>query len=422
MEKLALYGGQPVINHQFSAYNSIRDEEIDAVNRVMKSGCLSGFYGSWGKEFYGGPMINDFEEFWARKFKVRHAVSLNSATSALFSAMGAIGINPGDEVIVPPYTMSATAMSPLIYGGIPVFVDIDEDTFCLNPAEVEAAINSRTKAIIAVNLFGHPAPLKELRAIAERHKLFLIEDNAQGPLASEGGQYAGTIGHVGIFSFNYHKHIHTGEGGIAVTNDEELAFRLRAIRNHGENIVQPLQLANMVNLIGFNYRMTELSAAIGIEQLKKIDLHVNARTDLAQRLSEGIRDLEGITVPKVRKGCRHVYYLWAVRFNEDIVGISREQFSKALSAEGFPHFIGYVKPLYLLPVFQNRIAFGNLNYPFNLTSVEYKEGQCPVTEQMWRKELLCFENCAYDIDEHGVSLLVEAFHKVYKNRFKILSI
>src|SRR5262249_5209652 len=157
--------------------------------------------------------------------------SINSATSGLMAAMGAAGISPGDEVIMPPFTMSATAMAPLTYGGIPVFVDIEPDTFCLDLDAVRAAIGARTRAVLAVNLFGHPARLHELRALCDEHGLKLIEDNAQAMLAEEHGRYAGTIGHIGVFSLNYHKHIHSGEGGICTTDDERLARRLQQIRN-----------------------------------------------------------------------------------------------------------------------------------------------------------------------------------------------
>jgi dTDP-4-amino-4,6-dideoxygalactose transaminase len=307
-------------------------------------------------------------------------------------------------------------MAPLIYGGIPIFADIEPETFCLDPQAVQRAISPRTKAIIAVNLFGHAAPLQELMALAQAHNLFLIEDNAQAPLATEAGRYCGTIGHIGVFSLNYHKHIHTGEGGMIVTQDDNLARRLQMIRNHGENVVDSLQVQDLTNLIGFNYRMTELSAAVGLAQLKQIEQHVGQRQRLAQHLMEGIKDLAGLTSPQIRPDCTHVYYLWGVRFDEKIVGITREQFSQALAAEGFPHFCGYVPPLYLLPIFQKRVAIGAQGYPFNLTKTRYEAGLCPVTERMYYQELLCFETCMYDVSPVQAKLLVEAIHKVYRQR------
>ncbi|MEW5744461.1 MAG: DegT/DnrJ/EryC1/StrS family aminotransferase [Nitrospirota bacterium] len=422
METLALLGGEPVLRPLLPHYNSIGQDELEGVLDIIKSGTLSGFYGSWGDQFLGGPAVRAFEGAWCERFGVNHAISMNSATSGLFAAMGAIGVAPGDEVIVPPYTMSATAMAPLIYGGIPIFVDIEPDTFCLDPRKVREAITSKTKAILAVNLFGHPAPLHELMEIAREYGLMLIEDNAQGPTAREHGRYAGTIGHMGIFSLNYHKHIHTGEGGMCVTNDDQLALKLQMIRNHAENIVEHVPVENISNLIGFNYRMTELSAAVGIAQLKNMDLHVERRKIIAQRLTEGIEGMTGLTPPKVRMGCHHVYYLWALRVDEDVLGISRRMFSRALAAEGFPHFTGYVRPLYMLPLFQQRIAFGSQGYPFSLSNVHYRKGLCPVTELMHEKELLCFETCLYDIDEQKIELLVKALRKVYGNRTKLANL
>ena len=280
-----------------------------------------------------------------------YSISVNSATSGLYAALAAIEISPGDEVIVPPYTMSATVMGPLLYGGIPVFVDIDPNTFCLDTDLVKKAITKKTKAIIAVNLFGHPAKLDVLKKICEKHNLKLIEDNAQAPLATINGQFAGTVGDIGIFSLNYHKHIHCGEGGICVTRDKDLAFRLQAIRNHGENIVEPKNISP-INMIGFNYRMTEMSAAVAYTQLKKISKEVSKRKRLAEFLSNGIKDLEGLQAPLVEGNCEHVYYVWALKINEKVLGISRTKFCKALLAEGFPLSSGYVKPLYLLRHFK----------------------------------------------------------------------
>lgn len=419
MEKLALFGGQPTIRHPLKPYNSIGESEITRVMDVIKTGELSSFYGSWGDQFLGGPLVKEFEKNWCDKFKVKSAVSMNSATSCLMAAMGAAGIEPGNEVILPPYTMSATAMAPLVYGGIPVFVDIEPETFCIDINKVKQAITKKTKAIIAVNLFGHPANLKALRSLADEHNLILIEDNAQGILATEEGKFAGTIGHIGIFSLNYHKHIHSGEGGMCVTNDSELSTRLQLIRNHAENVVESLQINNISGLVGFNYRLTELSAAVGIEQLKAVEEHVAIREKLARKLLSGLADLEGFILPKIRNHCRHVFYLLPIRINVNQLGISREQFSKALHAEGFPHFNGYVRPLYRLPIFQKRIAFGH--YPFTLSDHTYPHHMCPVVERMYEKELICFENCMYDVDDEMIELLIEAVRKVHRYRMDLIS-
>ncbi len=418
MSKLAIFGGAPVRSTPLRPYNSIGPAEIDAVKRVAESGNLSGFYGSIGPQFLGGPMVQAFEQAWRQQFGVRHAVSVNSATSGLFAAMGAIGISPGDEVIVPPYTMSATVVAPLIYGGIPVFADIDRETFTLDPATVEAAVTPRTRAILVVNLFGQPARLRELREFADRRGIYLVEDNAQGPLAAEAGRYAGTIGHIGVFSLNYHKHIHTGEGGVCVTDDDALAHRLQLIRNHAESVVEA-DGTDLANMVGFNYRLSELSAAVGIEQLRKAEQHVARREHVGRRLSEGVAGLEGLHPPLTREGCRHVYYVWALRVDSDRLGATRAQFSKALAAEGFPHFSGYVAPLYRLPLFRQRIAIGRSGFPFNLSEVRYGDGLCPITEALHDQELIGFEPCAYDLDDKDIDGLVTAIRKVHASRAQL---
>ena len=205
--------------------------------------------------------------------------------------------------------MSATAMAPLHYGAIPVFADIENDYFCLDINDVKKKITSKTKAIIAVNLFGHPAELKKLKKLCKKNNIYLIEDNAQAPLAEEFGEITGTVGDIGVFSLNRHKHVHTGEGGICVTNNDELAYKLKLIRNHGECVYDGKSKKILINNIGYNFRLDEISASIAVSQLNKIKKIVNNRIDKTTQLIEGIRHLEGIITPKVRKGCKHVYYV-----------------------------------------------------------------------------------------------------------------
>ncbi len=416
MSDLACLGGKPVISGEFAPYPSMGEAERRAVADVVASGCLSGFYGSPGPEFMGGPKVREFEAAWAAKFGVKHAISMNSNTSGLLAAMGAIKLSPGDEVILPPWTMTATAMVPLYYGAIPVFADIEDETFGLDPAKVAELITGKTKAVLAVNLFGHPARLAELRALADEHGLYLIEDNAQAPLAHENGQATGTVGHIGVASLNFHKHIHTGEGGMCVTNDDGLATRLALIRNHGENCTNLAADGDITNLIGLNLRLTELQAAVGLAQLGDIETHVTKRETIARALSEGVRELDGLTAPVVRAGCRHNYYVWLLRYDEKITGLSRDAFSKALAAEGFPHAQAYLAPLYRLPVFRERKAIGRDGWPFTLTDRTYQDGLCPVTERLHEHEALLFEPCAHDLAEDDVELLLKAIRKVHKHR------
>ena len=416
MSSLAFLGGAAVISEPLPAYKSMGKGEEDAVVDVVRSGCLSGFFGSWEDGFLGGPKVQGFEAEWAKRFNVKHVVSVNSNTSGLYAAVGAAGISPGDEVIVPCTTMSATAMAPIIYGGIPVFADIDEDTFCIDINSVRNNFTDKTKAIIAVNLFGQAAPLAELRKLCDEKGIFLIEDNAQGPLATENGHYCGTIGHIGVFSLNYHKHIHTGEGGMCCTNDDALAQKLQLIRNHAEAVVGPAKVDDISNMVGFNFRLAELGAAIGMIQLADINKHVGKRKQLAEQLSDGLADLAGIIPPVVREGCEHVYYDWIVRFDCEKIGVTRKTFVKALQAEGFPCFDGYVEPLYMLPLFQNRTAIGSNNYPFSLTERQYTKGLCPTAERLYEEEIIGVEICAYYVDDNAIDKMIEAFKKVYDAR------
>ncbi len=419
MSKLALLGGRPQIAEPLMPFNRIGEEERAAVERVLQGGVLSGFIGAPGPEFDGGPEVLALEEDWRRTFGVRHAVTVNSATSGLYAAIGAARVGPGDEVILPPYTMSATAMAPLVYGGIPVFADIEPETFTIDPACVRQAITGKTRAILAVNLFGHPARLRELLAIADENGLILVEDNAQAPLASEDGRWAGTVGHIGVFSLNRHKHIQTGEGGVVVTDDDDLALRLRLIRNHGENLIEAFGVEDLTNLVGFNYRLTEIAAAIGRAQLTKAETIVDERIGYATRLTEALCDLPGITPPVVREGCRHVYYVWPARYDAQVVGASRDAFARALAAEGVPINQGYVKPLHLLPLFRRRIAIGCQGFPFDVTDRTYAPGLCPVAERMHEKEELGFGICVFELSDAVVEELIAAFRKVYEHRTRL---
>jgi len=415
-DPLAILGGRPAVSRPLQPFNTIGGRERAAVLKFLDGGTpLSGFHGSPRPTFFGGVEVRAFEAAWCERFGVRHTVTVNSATSALIAAMGAVGVSPGDEVITSPYTMTATAIAPLFYGGIPVFADIEPDHFCLDVASVERAITSRTKAIIAVNIFGHPAELAKLRQLADARGIYLIEDNAQGALAEENGRLAGTIGHIGIYSLNIHKHIQTGEGGVLVTEDADLAQRLQLIRNHGENVIDWLKVEDITNLVGMNIRMTELSAAVGRAQLERIDDLVGRAEQIAMRLSQGIRGLNGIIPPAVRQGCRHTYFMWSCKLDPDALGISRSAFAKALNAEGFPNAEGYVAPIYTIPLFQKRIAIGSHGFPFNLGDRTYARGDCPVVEAMHERFLLQFQPVSWEADDEQVDMLIEAVHKVHRH-------
>ena len=426
--KLAIKGGEPVRKEAFPAVNFIGEEEQQAVARVLQSGVLSKFLGGWNENFYGGPEIRGLEQEWAEFFGVKHAISVNSNTSGLFAAIGATLIEPGDEVIVSPYTMTASAIAPLIFNAIPVFADIEEEYFCLDPEAVRKQISPRTKAILAVDIFGLPYDADAIREIAEEHELIVIEDCAQAPYSHYRGKLCGTLGDISVFSLNRHKHIHCGEGGIVTTDDDELADRVRLIRNHAEAVVAGKEMSACINMLGFNFRMTEVEASIARCQLKKLKHIVTQTRDNVQYLNGMLADIPAFTLPKVRDESTHSYYLQVFKFNETVAGCSREKFVEAIRAElkpfknqedeGVNIYPGYCRPLYLQPLYQDRIAYGSQGYPWSAYCPErtYPKGLCPVAERMYEREVICSEVFRPPLTREDLDDVAQAFTKVWENR------
>lgn len=431
MSKLAIFGGQPVRTELMPAYNTIGEAEKRAAMEVLETGNLSQFIGGWSEDFFGGPRVIEFEKAWGAVFKAKHVISVNSNTSGLFAAVGALGMGPGDEMIVSPYTMSASAVCALAYGVTPVFADIQPDIFCLDPASIEARITPRTKAILVVHIFGHPADMDPILAIAKKHNLRVIEDCAQVPLATYKGRPVGTLGDIGVFSLNYHKHIHTGEGGMITTNDDELALRLQLIRNHAETSVKELKIPNLLNMIGANYRLTELQAAIGLTQLARLESLIAEREANCRYISEKLSAFPGITPPVVYDNCRHSYYLHACKYDRAQIGPSRNRFIEALAAELPSAYLrestgkligaGYVEPIYLQPIYQQRtVTRCAFNCPRYEGTVSYEKGLCPTAEKMHYEELFTHEYMRPPMTRSDLDDFVRAFEKVYEHRQELL--
>lgn len=432
--KLAINGGKKFRAEPFPAYNTIGEEEEKAVLRVLRSGKLSTYLGAWHDDFYGGSEVQALEKEWAEYFNVKHAISVNSATSGLYAAIGAIGINPGDEVIVSSYTMSASATAILMYGGIPVFADIEEDYYCLDVNSIKDKITSKTKAIMVVDIFGQPYDADAINALAKEYGLKVIEDAAQAPGAKYEDKYAGTLGNIGVFSLNYHKHIHCGEGGIIVTDDDELALKLQLIRNHAEAVIGGKGYDDkneLVNMVGFNYRMTEIEASIAREQLRKLPILSEERIANVKYLEEGLSKIPAISCAKVRDKSTHAYYVDVLTFDSTLAdGIHRNKFIDAVKAE-LPNTLlredsavllgyGYAKPLYLLPLYQEKIAFGNQGYPFSLSNnTNYDKGICPITEDMHYNKLISHEFMRPGMEKKDLNDVISAFEKVWINRAEL---
>jgi perosamine synthetase len=416
MSELALFGGPKAIPQPLTPYRAIGPEEVDAARKVIESGVLSRYLGTWSADFYGGETVQEFEQAWARHFRVRHAVSVNSNTSGLVAAVGAIGVEPGDEVIVTPWTMSATATAILVWNAIPVFADIEDETFNLDPVSIERRITPLTRAIVVSDIFGHAADLEAIMALARRHGLKVIEDAAQAPGALYRGRYAGTVADIGVFSLNFHKHIHTGEGGVCVTDADALAERMQLIRNHAESVVGDKGTTDLSNMVGFNFRMTEVEAAIGIEQLKKLPALSAQRTGVGARLTRGLAGLRGLRTPVVKPECSHVYYVLPLLFDEARCDAPRARVVEALRAEGVPVSDRYVN-VHLLPMYQRRTAYGTKGFPWSSDvykgHVSYDKGICPVAEDLQDRRYLGVGMCKFAYPEREVDLVIHAFQKVW---------
>ena len=404
---------------EFKKFDWIGRQELSAVKRVMKSKQLSGFYGNWGEKFEGGREVIAFERECEEYFGVKHAVTFNSLASGLSATIGALGIGPGDQVILPPWTMSATAAAILHWGGIPVFADIDEHSYCIDPKSVELLINSKTKAIIAVDVFGQSSNIEQLKKIASKHNLKIISDTAQAIGATRNDKFAGTLADVGGISLNYHKHIHTGEGAVMFTNDDELALRLKLIRNHAESVVSEIPFeVNLVNMVGHNYRLSEIQAAIGRVQLKKLSRILSVRKNEAELLRSKLIKFDEIALPFVDDSNTHVYYMYAMQLKPANLKITKNQFINELTKLGVPGLSSKYINLHLLPIFQNKIAIGKHGFPWTYDQsgppVSYTKGICPVAEKLQDETYFSFYINDFFITKSEINFIYKSFEKVIR--------
>lgn len=419
-KKLALLGGNPVINTPFEEYESLRDSDIAAALEVLNSKILSEYIGSSGNYFLGGRRVKGLESTWKQYFKVEYAVSINSWTSGLWIAIGALGLEPGSEVIVSSWTMAATATTILHWNLIPVFADIDIATFNLNPVDVEHRITNRTRAIVSPDIFGQSADIESLKKICERYDLKLISDTAQSPGAKRHGYFAGTASDIGGFSLNYHKHIHSGEGGVAVTNSPELALRMQLLRNHGEVVVgQNRELKDQFGIMGMNLRLGEIESAIAESQLTALTDAIESRRRGAQLLTSLISELPGIFVPEISPGNDHVYYVYGMRFDFHKLGINRATLVRALKAEGVPAMQEGYQNIHSLPLFSEQLTFRGNPLPYSLLPRkrrhELSKTVLPISEKLHQTDFVGINWCAKRYTDNEVQSLAEAFHKVWNN-------
>jgi len=329
----------------------IDEDDIAAVIEVLRSDWLT-----------TGPKVREFEAAFADLVGAEHGVAVSSGTAALHAAIFALGIGPGDEVIVPPMTFAATANCVVFQGGKPVFADVDDDALLIDPQEVERQITPRTKAIIAVDYAGHPCDYEALAGLAERHGLALVADACHSLGGSYRGRAVGTWAHLTAFSFHPVKHVTTGEGGMITTDNAPLAERLKMFRNHGitsdhwQREQQGAWAYEMVEL-GYNYRLTDFQCALGMSQLKKLPDWVARRQAIAQRYRDELGKVPGLQILKVSPDVSHAYHLFVVRLKTENPEADRRQMFAALRQRGIGVNVHYI-PVHLHPFYRRRFGTG----------------------------------------------------------------
>lgn len=371
--------------------------ELDLVREVLESGWLSARF---------GEVARRFEQEFAAKFGAKYAIAVNSGTSTLHMAVAAAGVGPGDEVIVPPFTVVCTPAAVIHHNGIPVFADIDPDTFNIDPEDIKRKITPRTKAIIPVPIFGLTCEMDPIMEIAEKYGLTVIEDCAQTYLSEYKGRYAGALGHIGSFSLEQTKHITTGDGGMLITSDEKLAIKMRQVGDHG---VAGLTAddgrfgANVsgYEIIGWNYRMPEVVAAVGLAQLRKLDRFLASRREVASYYGRVLDKCEWIRPQLVPEYATHTYYAHVSRFVPEKAPVTRDRFKEILAEEEVASgWCAWRYPAHMQPAITEESAYGGkfgcpTRCPHAARKVEYGQGVCPVAESI-HQNLLHFGTCLAD--------------------------
>ena len=356
-QALAINGGLPV-RETFLPYGrqSLDEADIRAVVEVLRSDWLT-----------TGPKVGEFEEAFATRVGAAHAVSFTSGTAALHAAAFAAGLKDGDEAIVTPLTFAATANCVLYQCATPVFADVSADTLNLDPEQVTKHISSKTRAILPVDYAGHPADLAPIMEIARRNRLIVIEDACHALGAEYGGKRVGSIPDMTVFSFHPVKHITTGEGGMVVTGNAQFAETLRRFRNHGiSSDARQRQSAGQwyyeMVLLGFNYRLPDFACALGLEQLKRLDVNLARRREIAARYTARFSQIPGVIPPGLRQGANPAWHLYPIRLELEKLTADRAQIFRALRAENVGVNVHYI-PVHLHPYYRDRFGYKGREYP-----------------------------------------------------------
>jgi perosamine synthetase len=426
VEKLAILGGKCAVPSGLEKpWPPIEQADIDAVVKVLRRGVL---WGPTEEEVTG--LQNDFAEYIGAK----HCLVVNSGTAALHASVCACGVGPGDEVIIPAYTFWATAQAVLAHNGIPVFVDIDEETMNLNPRLIEKSITENTKVIMPVHVHGLPADMDSINMIAKKHNLMVIEDAAQAAGARYQGRSAGTLGDIAGFSLNGSKNLPAGEGGVVTTNNEELFNSARKMSMFGEKLVHKGEIRMYdAEIMGFNYRNNEMADAVCRSILRRYDHLQKLREKNVNYLNRELAKIKGVKVPSVPEGYLHAWHLYKVRVYPEQLGIQnihpkrfRWAVQKALQQEGVECFEWHNMPVPAQKIFLNKNAYPK-GCPWNCehTSKQardmvYDPFDYPVTVDMFDRSF-CIRPIYPPNDLELMGYIVNAFQKVFRNIDEIIN-
>jgi dTDP-4-amino-4,6-dideoxygalactose transaminase len=416
-EQLAIEGGRKAVTNKLSGWPQFDEKTIDAVVNVLKSGKVN---------YWTGPKGMEFEQKFAQWQGSKFAISVATGTAALHVAITSLGIGPGDEVIVPSYTFIATSFSVVQAGAIPRFADVNLEDHCISVASAEKLVNERTKAIIPVHLYGNVCDMDEIMDFAEKHNIYVIEDNAEAFGGEYKGRKTGTIGHISACSFCQNKTFTTGgEGGMVTTDDEELAWTARSFRDHGYDVKERLNLLEMEqklpyihNMVGWNYRMTEMQSAIGLSELERIDTwNFPLRRRNAKIIIDRLKKLPQVKyLPVDTEERRNGWYVMAFSLDIDNMKCDIKQFVDAAVAEGAPCWKVFWPQCHTEAAFTEKTAFGRSGFPFRSkeytdpASVDYSKVDVPNARWHETHTFTCF---AFPTStEEDMNQIADAIEKV----------
>lgn len=368
--------------------------------------------------FLGGKYVRNLESDVAKKFKIKFCISANSATSCLHMALAAINVGPGDEVLVPSMSFNSTATSILYVNAIPKFVEVKNDTFCIDPVDIEKKITKNTKAIIVVHLGGNSADMDAILKISKKFKIPIIEDAAQAPGCKFKNKYVGTIGDIGILSLTETKNITSGEGGLLLTNNSNYALRSRLIRNHGEGVMpNNLRRKDYENIIGMNYRLTELQAVIAIEQFANLNKVNSLRKKNSNYLIKGLKIFKKFLIPqKIEKKTEYYPYILKFLWKGNNV-LKKSILLKELNSAGIPFTGGYERMMHENPIFSKLTAYKN-GCPYFCSSNKkiikrYGKNTLPISEKL-NENFLWFKFIHPPNNIKHMNYIISNFHKIFK--------